>query len=224
MKVFIPPIPLTLRNAQRLEDALRRANGRAQSYKVTTFNELRRLAEIADLAIDRVLPDPGTRLGVRATVRADSTLPERDTHDGRVTGHVLSKPRRVTTVGFTWVHGGWALAEIRRADVRIRREVQCDLVLTEAQEDIAVAAIRSLFRVRAYSEAEVLAVDQYAQFLPMHRLTAEVEGWLNTHAASWTKVRASHPAHGICWGILFHDRPAAFHFTMRWREPTRAAA
>jgi hypothetical protein len=227
--ILDPPIPITLPNRVRIEQVLHKANSRSRGYKVVDFEHLLRLVDVAELTIDRILPSPAWWDGARAVVRADSTLPKRDSFHGRRNEYQLSQPTRMTliTLGHTGLsplrNRGWELCEIRRARVRYRREVQCDLTLTPRQREIALGEFEALFRTRPYNREEVLAIDENARFVPRDELDWQKLHWLDEHAKGWRLVPANHPDHGLCWALLFPNPDDAFHFEVRWHAPKAAA-
>jgi hypothetical protein len=227
MKTFTPPTPIEPTNIVQIENALREANGRAHDHAVKTFDELMGLVAVADMAMERLLPQ-FMWTGARAIVRADASVPERDDWSARQDSYSYGRPTRMTIITLHCVNrprcGAWSLGGIRRRAVTWRTRMQCDVTLTDRQEEVAREYFSGLYKTRPYTREEVLNLDPHAQFMPCHRFTDEVESWLVDFTPGWRRVRVEHPQLSEVWAILFRNADDAFSFRMRWREPVKASA
>lgn len=139
------PIRITEKNATAVEAALKNVNGTATTHTFTSYSELAAHADMLEQRLWALHLSKANRAGAKAIVVSGNTLPSAYSKQGK-------KVVR-TTVTLERRPAGWFLIDANAGLWWANRSVPDDhVVLTQAQNDIAVSGFRSQYATDAGSE------------------------------------------------------------------------
>jgi len=136
------PIKIELKNEGAIVLALGAVNGRAEAHAYTTFHEVARIAQAANLKISGLVGSDARAVG--ATVTATSGEAMSNAYAKKAFG-----TRPATRVVLERRATGWFLIHAERYGVYQQGGGADQMTLTQAQCDCAVARFKDQFRVAA---------------------------------------------------------------------------